>query len=144
MKDNDASGIFVAVVAVIVGSIVFSGAALLVLREDATGIDGPSGSAASATSTEAVGAAVSPSASATPPPSPSSSATPTGTSTPLRSASRTPTPEPAVEYVVQPGDALDLIAAEFGVAPAAIVEENGLVAPYVLEVGQVLVIPVEE
>ncbi|MCA9848302.1 MAG: LysM peptidoglycan-binding domain-containing protein, partial [Dehalococcoidia bacterium] len=70
----------------------------------------------------------------------------TGTSAPVRSASRTPSPTPdaGVRYTVRPGDALELIAGQYGVSSAAIVEENDLVPPYILEVGQVLVIPTEQ
>ena len=65
---------------------------------------------------------------------------------PVRSASRTPSPTPdaGVRYTVRPGDALELIAGQYGVSSAAIVEENDLVPPYILEVGQVLVIPTEQ
>ena len=161
MQNEGASGIFVAVVAVILGSIVLSGAGLLVLRDDDPSI---LGGTPSATATESALAAATqvatatgprtatptptatPTAAATTPAATTSSPTSMGTSAPVRSASRTPSPTPdaGVRYTVRPGDALELIAGQYGVSSAAIVEENDLVPPYILEVGQVLVIPTEQ
>ncbi|MGE3961469.1 MAG: LysM peptidoglycan-binding domain-containing protein [Dehalococcoidia bacterium] len=148
MQTEGASAIFVAIVAVIVGSIVLSGSALLVLREEAP--SSATSAAPSATAAEVAASGQSATATGTPSSVATSAGTPVPTGTPsatprsTRTPTPTPTPASGVEYTVRPGDALDLIAAEFGVASAAIVAENGLVAPYVLEVGQVLVIPVEE
>lgn len=64
----------------------------------------------------------------------------------------TPTPTPAVAtptpvtgaitYTVQAGDTLGKIAKEFGVTVEAIVEANDIEDPSLIQVGQVLVIPV--
>jgi len=53
-----------------------------------------------------------------------------------------PTPRSeAVTYVVQQGDFLRKIAQKYQVSIAQIVEENGIVDPNLIEVGQVLIIP---
>lgn len=50
-------------------------------------------------------------------------------------------PTNSTTYVVQPGDTLSEIAAEFGVTTAAIVEANALGNPNLIFVGQELIIP---
>jgi LysM repeat protein len=77
-----------------------------------------------------------PSASAT---QPSATAEATATSRPSRSAASAATPVPAT-YVVQGGDTLNIIAAEFGTSAAAIRRANDLPGD-VINIGQVLVIP---
>ena len=41
-------------------------------------------------------------------------------------------------YVVQPGDSVDMIAEQFGVSPQQIIQDNQLIYPYELAVGQAL------
>ncbi len=53
----------------------------------------------------------------------------------------TPTPTPVI-HVVESGDTLFGIALEYGVAPEAIQQANGLDDPQYLRVGQALVIPI--
>jgi LasA protease len=54
-------------------------------------------------------------------------------------------PTPGVStYVVQPGDTIGSIASRFGVTPETIIQLNQLKNPSVLEVGQVLLIPIPE
>jgi LasA protease len=63
----------------------------------------------------------------------------------------TPTPNPlrtlppirsdSVEYTIQANDTLNEIARDYGVSSEALIDENNLVDPDVLSVGQVLVIP---
>ena len=43
-------------------------------------------------------------------------------------------------YVVSPGDTVDRIAASYGVSPESIIENNQLVYPYALAIGQALLI----
>ena len=43
-------------------------------------------------------------------------------------------------YVVQPGDNVDGISFEYGVLPSVVIEDNQLVYPYTLAVGQALFI----
>jgi LysM repeat protein len=63
-------------------------------------------------------------------------ATPAPTSTPAPTA--TPTP---VTYVVQPGDALNVLAQRLNVSPDAIIAANNITNPDIIEVGSVLIIP---
>jgi LysM domain len=102
---------------------------------------------------DAVVAEASPSEQATPSPSPS--ATPRPTTAPTPAATPTPvptdTPPPATPvptpaptprtYVVQEGDSLGSIAAQFGTTAEAIQAANGISNPNVITIGQVLVIP---
>ena len=73
-------------------------------------------------------------------------ATPTITPTyPLPSATPTrvlvaPTPTPVI-YVVQAGESLSVIAAQFDVPMEAIVEANGIQDPNLIKAGQRLIIP---
>jgi len=60
--------------------------------------------------------------------------------TPAPTATATVTPTPIV-YMVQPGDTLLVIAAQFGVSAERIQEANGVVDPRRLQVGQQLIIP---
>ena len=60
------------------------------------------------------------------------------------SGRRTPTVEGARVYVVEPGDTLSSIAAQFSVTEAALNQANNLTDPNESEVGQVLVIPPAE
>ena len=53
-----------------------------------------------------------------------------------------PTPVTIPEsYAVQPGDTIGIIAQKYGLRPEAIIQENGLVNPNYLDVGQVLKLP---
>ncbi len=53
-----------------------------------------------------------------------------------------PTPLTVPEsYVVQPGDTIGIIAHKFGLRPEAIIQENALVNPDYLDVGQILKLP---
>ncbi len=73
-----------------------------------------------------------------PTPSAAPSATPAPTSTPAPSVQ----PTPGGTYVVQPGDALSLIGAKFGVPWQLIASANGILPPnYVITPGQTLIIP---
>jgi LysM repeat protein len=60
------------------------------------------------------------------------------------SARRTPTLEDTRIYVVEPGDTLSSIAAQFGVTEEALVQLNNLADSDDIEVGQVLLIPPAE
>jgi LysM repeat protein len=68
--------------------------------------------------------------------------TPTATATPTSAPTETPTPQ-VTTYIVRSGDTLSLVAAQFGVTVDSIMEANGL-TDYVIQVGQELLIPVEE
>jgi LysM repeat protein len=58
------------------------------------------------------------------------------------STAPTPTPAPTpITYIVQAGDTLNQIAARFGTTAQAIMEANGL-SSEIIQVGQVLIIPV--
>jgi LysM repeat protein len=70
---------------------------------------------------------------------PTSTATPT--TTPTASPTETPTPQ-VTTYIVRTGDTLSVIAAQFGVPVASIMEVNGLTDD-VITVGDELLIPVE-
>ena len=50
-------------------------------------------------------------------------------------------PVPGVIHVVQDGDTLGAIAERYGAASAEIVKANGLMGPFILKVGQTLVVP---
>lgn len=63
--------------------------------------------------------------------------------TPAPTATPTVTPTPIV-YVVQSGDTLLAVAAQYGVTAEAIQEANGIVDPRRLQVGQELIIPSPE
>jgi LasA protease len=53
-----------------------------------------------------------------------------------------PTPLTVPEtYIVQPGDTINIIAQKFGLRPEAIIQENSLINPNYLDVGQVLNFP---
>ena len=92
------------------------------------------------------GGAGTPSPPATPGASPTSapvaSPTPSPSPSPLPSPSLSPTPPSGVTYIVRPGDTLTSIAREFGVTVQAIVETNNIADPDLINVGQVLIIPV--
>jgi nucleoid-associated protein YgaU len=51
-----------------------------------------------------------------------------------------PTPIPTT-YTVQPGDVLGVIAKKLGVSVEALAEANGLEDPYIIQPGQVLIVP---
>lgn len=73
---------------------------------------------------------------------PTATATATGTPTSeVAGASATATPGNPTEYVVQPGDTLSLIAAEFGTTVLAIVELNGIADPSLIHPGDVIRLP---
>jgi len=57
------------------------------------------------------------------------------------SSSSPPPPPPAVYYTVQPGDYLVLIGQKFGVPWQSIAQANNIQSPYVLYVGEKLLIP---
>lgn len=84
----------------------------------------------------------------TPPPLPTGAPAPTvapapaqAEASPTAPAAASPTP---VLYTVQRGDYLSLIAAEHGVTVEALIGANEITDPNVIEVGQVLVIPLTE
>jgi LysM domain len=82
--------------------------------------------------------------SATPEPSgtPQASAGATAVPTPGPTPGPTPAPAPTpVTYIVQQGDTLNVIAAQFGTTAQAIMDANGLTSD-VIHPGQVLIIPV--
>lgn len=66
--------------------------------------------------------------------------TPTPRFSPTPTLSPTPTPEP-VMYIVQPGDTLLAIAAEYGTTVEAIIISNGIANPTLLQIGQEIIIP---
>ena len=100
-----------------------------------------------------LGKALGPSASPTPIASASANASPSAalsSSTPVASASTavsttaaaTPSPVPTPHtYLVQAGDKLNTIAAQFGTTAAAIAAANGIAVNDTINVGQVLIIP---
>lgn len=63
--------------------------------------------------------------------------------TPLPTATPTITPTPVI-YVVKPGDNLLAIARIYGVTVEAIQEANGILDPRRLQIGQELIIPMDE
>ena len=75
---------------------------------------------------------------------------PTFTPTPSPLATETPTAEPTVRpspggtYIVQTGDTLSTIAAQFGLSYIAIAEANNIPPPYIIHVGDELLIPIPE
>jgi LysM repeat protein len=83
-------------------------------------------------------------------PSPSATDEPSGTPRPSAEATPVPTPSPGptptpaptpVTYIVQEGDTLNAIAAQYGTTAQAIMDANGLTSD-VIHPGQVLIIPV--
>lgn len=93
-------------------------------------------------------AAVPPTDTPTPPATitaePAATATPTPAPlTPLPTATPTITPTPVI-YVVKPGDNLIAIARTYGVTVEAIQEANGILDPRRLQIGQELIIPMDE
>jgi LysM repeat protein len=80
----------------------------------------------------------SPEPSRTPRPSVAASPAPMPTSTPGPAPTSAPTP---VTYIVQEGDTLNAIAAQYGTTAQAIMDANGLSSD-VIHPGQVLIIPV--
>jgi LysM repeat protein len=75
---------------------------------------------------------------------PAVTATPTPAPlTPLPTATPTNTPTPVI-YVVKPGDNLIAIARIYGVTVEAIQEANGILDPRRLQIGQELIIPMDE
>ncbi|GAA4710481.1 LysM peptidoglycan-binding domain-containing protein [Brevibacillus fulvus] len=48
-----------------------------------------------------------------------------------------------MNYVVQPGDTLNQLAARFGVSVQQIIRANNLTPPYILYIGQTLFIPTQ-
>lgn len=145
MNTDGASGVILGIFVLVVGSIALSASALLLLREGPAADMSPP---TAATATLAPTSEASPAeGDATLAPTPTSSTTQSLANTPTATPSATPSatepPPEEREYTVVAGDALELIAAELGVSAAAIIERNGLVPPYTLEVGQVLVIPEE-
>jgi len=68
--------------------------------------------------------------------------TPLSTQTALPTATPTMTPMPTpLTHVVQRGDSLNSVAAQYGVSPASLVNANAIQNVDVITVGQVLVIP---
>lgn len=63
--------------------------------------------------------------------------------TPEPTATPTITPTPVI-YIVQRGDSLLRIAAQFGVSVEALQEANGILDPRRLQIGQMLIIPQDE
>ncbi len=63
--------------------------------------------------------------------------------TPEPTATPTITPTPVI-YIVQRGDSLLRIAAQFGVSVEALQEANGILDPRRLQIGQTLIIPQDE
>ena len=133
------AGAFIGVLVTVLGSVILGGAAFLLLQQS-EGDPGSEGTATAVVATDTLGGVGAETATPI-----VSTTTPTATATPTASPTPTPTspPAPEVEYVVVPGDALNLIATRHGVSAAAIIERNGLVPPYTIDVGQVLFIPSE-
>ena len=63
------------------------------------------------------------------------------TATPAPAATETPAAGGQQEYVVQAGDTLGGIAAEFGVTVDAIVQANSITDPNLIVPGETLIIP---
>jgi LysM repeat protein len=76
-----------------------------------------------------------------PPPTLAPPATPEPSATPLLVANATPTPRAGGTYVVQPGDELKLIAAEYNLSLGKLIAANDIPDPDSLQVGQELHIP---
>jgi hypothetical protein len=127
--------------------VVAGGVALVGVAAAATAMAGGFGGAGDRQPDGTVPPAASPSATALASPSPSAEATvePTAVATPeptpepTAASTRQPAPTP-VTYVVQEGDTLNGIAAQFGTTAEAIRQANGLPGD-VINIGQVLVIP---
>ncbi|MGH2427330.1 MAG: LysM peptidoglycan-binding domain-containing protein [Candidatus Limnocylindria bacterium] len=86
----------------------------------------------------------SPTTSPSPSPSPTPSPTPAPTLAPTPQPTPTPTvppPPPVQTYVVQEGDTLAAIAAQFGTTTAALQAANDIEDPNTIFIGQQLVIP---
>ena len=74
----------------------------------------------------------------TPPPTPTPTAVPSPTPTPVATP---PPPPPQETYVVQQGDTLGTIAAQFGTTVGALQAANGIEDPDTIVIGEVLIIP---
>ncbi len=85
----------------------------------------------------------SPPAEASPTPIPVETATPTSTPSPtaITTGTATVTPQARVIHIVQPGETLTSIGAQYGVSYQAIMYVNGLEDPNLIELGQELIIP---
>jgi len=131
--------------------LVAGGVALVGVAAAATavagGFDGlggrlPPDASGQATASSTVGASPTPSTGSAEPsaePPASAAATAKPTPRPTKAVGPTATPAPTT-YVVQQGDTLNGIAAQFGTTAAAIREANGLPGD-VINIGQVLIIP---
>jgi LysM repeat protein len=110
---------------------------------DAGKLPTPTPTLASGSPFQSSGASPSSSAISTPTISASASPTaaPTGSAVPSPTGNSGPSPTP-ISYVVQRGDRLTAIAAQFGVSVDAIVALNNIKNPDHIEAGQVLLIPV--
>jgi LysM repeat protein len=75
-------------------------------------------------------------------PSPTASGLPTAAPSSVASASPTPGPTAGGTHVVQTGESLSTIGELYGVPWLQIAEANGIPEPYVIQVGQELVIPI--
>jgi nucleoid-associated protein YgaU len=129
--------------------VVAGGVALVGVAAAATAMAGGFGGAADRQPDGTDQPSASPSVMALPSPStsiePTTEPTPAPTAEPTGEPTREPTPRPTaaptqVTYVVQEGDTLNGIAAQFGTTAEAIRQANGLPGD-VINIGQVLVIP---
>lgn len=75
-------------------------------------------------------------------PSPDTSGLPTAAPSAIPSPTQTPGPTAGGTHVVQPGESLSTIGDLYGVPWLQIAEANGIPEPYVIQVGQELVIPI--
>lgn len=66
-----------------------------------------------------------------------------GSAVPTATLTRTPSPTP-VTYTVRPGDTLNAIALDLGVSVQGLMQANELSDPHALNVGQILLVPVDE
>jgi LysM repeat protein len=75
-------------------------------------------------------------------PSPTESGLPTAAPSAIASPTATPGPTAGGTHVVAPGESLSTIGELYGVPWLQIAEANGIPEPYVIQVGQELVIPI--
>jgi LysM repeat protein len=138
---EDATTTFVVIVFAVAATVGLSAGALFLLRMESPPDASLETSRVVATDPSTPPATVERSPSVGPSPMPAAPAM--GTPTPVPPTPTATSPEfEEVEYTVVVGDGVERIAAEFGISPEAIIERNNLQPPYILAVGQSLIIPV--